>query len=118
PMTIASASPKVNMDFYWETFALGKWFDPEKIVYHNGTFPGKPAPDIFLIAAKKIELAPADCLVIEDSYSGLQAAQRARIGTIVAIDPFGKNRGIFEAEGLAKDGVIEDFTNFISTYVK
>ncbi|WP_313630884.1 HAD family phosphatase [Enterococcus devriesei] len=118
PMTIASASPKVNMDFYWETFALAKWFDPEKIVYHNGTFPGKPAPDIFLIAAKKIELAPADCLVIEDSYSGLQAAQRARIGTIVAIDPFGKNRGIFEAEGLAKDGVIEDFTNFISTYVK
>lgn len=53
PMTIASASPKINMDFYFDYLDLGIWFDYEKIVYHDGSFPGKPAPDIFLIAAKK-----------------------------------------------------------------
>jgi HAD superfamily hydrolase (TIGR01509 family) len=117
PMTIASASPKINMDFYFDYLDLGIWFDYEKIVYHDGSFPGKPAPDIFLIAAKKIGVAPENCLVIEDSYSGLQAAHSAGIGTIVAIDPDGKNRGIFESEGLASDGVIEDFTTFIPTYL-
>lgn len=117
PMTIASASPKINMDFYFDYLDLGIWFDYEKIVYHDGSFPGKPAPDIFLIAAKKIGIAPENCLVIEDSYSGLQAAHSAGIGTIVAIDPDGKNRGIFESEGLASDGVIEDFITFIPTYL-
>lgn len=117
PMTIASASPKVNMDFYFDYLNLDKWFDESKIVYHDGSFPGKPAPDIFLIAAEKIKLAPKDCLVIEDSYSGLQAARNAQIGTIVAIDPFHQHRAIFQAEELAPDGVIEDFSTFSSSYL-
>ena len=37
----------------------------------------KPAPDIFLLAAKKIGLDPKDCLVIEDALSGIQAAKTA-----------------------------------------
>lgn len=118
PMTIASASPKVNVDFYFDYLDLGQWFDYEKIVYSNGLFPGKPAPDMFLLAAQKIEVPPAKCLVVEDSYSGLQAAHNAQIGTIVAIDPFNKNRTLFESEGLAKDGIISDFTTFVSSYLK
>lgn len=118
PMTIASASPKINMDFYFDYLNLGNWFDYDQMVCHTGSFPGKPAPDIFLIAAEKIGVEPENCLVIEDSYSGLQAAHNAKIGTIVAIDPDGKNRAVLEAEGLAKDGVIEDFTTFISDYLK
>lgn len=118
PMTIASASPKINMDFYFDYLNLGNWFDYDQMVCHTGSFPGKPAPDIFLIPAEKIGVEPKNCLVIEDSYSGLQAAHNAKIGTIVAIDPDGKNRAVLEAEGLAKDGVIEDFTTFISDYLK
>lgn len=118
PMTIASASPKINMDFYFDYLNLGNWFDYDQMVCHTGSFPGKPAPDIFLIAAEKIGVEPENCLVIEDSYSGLQAAHNAKIGTIVAIDPDEKNRVVLEAEGLAKDGVIEDFTTFISDYLK
>ncbi|MBO0453319.1 MULTISPECIES: HAD family hydrolase [Enterococcus] len=117
PMTIASASPKINMDFYFDYLNLGKWFDYKKMVYHTGSFPGKPAPDIFLIAAEKIGVDPQNCLVIEDSYSGLQAAHNAQIGTIVAIDPEGKNRAVFAAEGLAPDGIIEDFSTFIPDYL-
>lgn len=36
----------------------------------------KPAPDIFLAAAKKLGLAPADCLVVEDAEAGVEAALR------------------------------------------
>ena len=38
---------------------------------------GKPAPDLFLLAASRIRIAPADCAVFEDSDLGLEAARRA-----------------------------------------
>lgn len=37
----------------------------------------KPAPDVFLLAARRLGLAPCDCLVIEDAPSGIQAAKAA-----------------------------------------
>ena len=39
---------------------------------------GKPAPDVFLEAARRLTLAPRDCLVVEDSRNGLLAARAAR----------------------------------------
>ena len=74
-----------NVDFYIKEFHLDRWFDINKIVYSDGKIPGKPAPDIFLIAAKKINLNPADCIVVEDAYAGIKAAKSAGIGKIVAI---------------------------------
>ena len=41
PFTIASASIKPNIDFFVESFELAKWFDPEKIVYDDGSFENK-----------------------------------------------------------------------------
>lgn len=38
---------------------------------------GKPAPDLFLYAAKKMGVSPADCVVIEDSAMGVKAARAA-----------------------------------------
>jgi beta-phosphoglucomutase-like phosphatase (HAD superfamily) len=38
---------------------------------------GKPAPDVFLLAASRLGLDPADCLVIEDAHVGIEAALRA-----------------------------------------
>lgn len=111
PMTIASASPKVNIDFYFDVFQLARWFDPALVIYDDGTFPGKPAPDIFLKAAAKLALAPSSCIVIEDSYSGLQAARKALIGKVIAIDPYNQHTTLFKAEQLA-DSVITDFRDF------
>jgi beta-phosphoglucomutase-like phosphatase (HAD superfamily) len=75
PHTIATMSEKINVDFYLEAFNLQKWFDKEKIVYSNGKIPGKPAPDIYLIAAKNIGIEPKDCVVFEDALSGINAAK-------------------------------------------
>lgn len=38
---------------------------------------GKPAPDLFLLAARSMGVAPQDCLVIEDSLNGIRAARAA-----------------------------------------
>lgn len=111
-MTIATATVKENVEFYFKSFNLDKWFDSNTVVYDNGTFPGKPAPDIFKIASKKLNLNPKDCLVIEDAYSGILAAKKAGIGKIIAIDPFSKNHKLFVENNMGDDGIIKDFTNF------
>jgi len=85
PRTIATMSDKVNVDFYIKHFNLAKWFDIDKIVYANGIIPSKPAPDIYEIAAKNLNLNPKDCIVVEDAISGIESANSAGIGKIVAI---------------------------------
>lgn len=85
PMTIATMSEWDNVEFYIKEFNLARWFDLDKIVYSNGKIPGKPAPDIYEIAAKNIGLAPKDCIVVEDAISGIDSAYAAKIGKIIAI---------------------------------
>lgn len=85
PHTIATMSEKINVDFYIDVFKLEKWFDLEKIVYSDGTIPGKPAPDIYEIAAKKIGIVPKDCIVFEDAISGIEAAKSAGVNRIIAV---------------------------------
>lgn len=85
PRTIATMSGWENVEFYIEEFKLEKWFDLDKIVYANGKIPGKPAPDIYQIAAKNLGLATKDCIVVEDAVSGIDSAKNAGIGKIIAI---------------------------------
>ncbi len=49
----------------------------EEIATSEDCDNGKPAPDVFLLAAKKLGVAPADCLVVEDAGNGLQGALSA-----------------------------------------
>lgn len=44
---------------------------------------GKPAPDLFLLAARRLGLDPAACVVLEDSASGVAAARAARMACVV-----------------------------------
>jgi len=46
----------------------------------------KPAPDIYLAAAKKLGVAPAECVVLEDSAQGMEAARRAGM-TVIDVRP-------------------------------
>lgn len=85
PRTIATMSEWDNVEFYIKEFNLEKWFDIEKIVYSNGKIPGKPAPDIYMIAAQNLNLNPKDCIVVEDAISGITSAQNAGIGMIIAM---------------------------------
>jgi HAD superfamily hydrolase (TIGR01509 family) len=46
----------------------------------------KPAPDLFLLAASRLGIAPGDCLVIEDSEAGVRAARAAAMAVIMVPD--------------------------------
>lgn len=48
---------------------------------------GKPAPDMFLLAAERMGVAPADCVVFEDSVLGLRAAESAGMASVLVRPP-------------------------------
>ena len=95
PFTIATASEINNVNFFIKEFQLDKWFDIIKIVYDDGTFRGKPEPDIYLKASEALNIQPDNCIVFEDAISGVQSAQRAGVKEIIAVVPEGR-KNIFE----------------------
>ena len=87
PFTIASASIKPNIDFFVKSFELEKWFDPEKIVYDDGSFANKVK--MFQYAAEVIGVPIEDCLIFEDSDSGIRDAYMAGCQNIIVVDSMG-----------------------------
>jgi HAD superfamily hydrolase (TIGR01509 family) len=108
PRTIATASGKGNLLFFSEHLQLGRWFDSQLITFDDGVRPGKPAPDIYLQAAHSLGLRPTECVVVEDSISGFQAARAAGIGYIIALKPGDSNTASIELNGI--DLVVENLT--------
>lgn len=85
PIAIATSAGKSNMDFYFKYLKLSNWFSWDVVVYDDGTVKSKPAPDPYLLAAKKLNVLPQDSIVIEDSIAGIKSAKAARIGYIIAV---------------------------------
>lgn len=77
PRAIGSSTPRQNLEAIFAATGLREFFDA--VVCGDDVSHGKPAPDVFLLAAQKLGLAPADCLVIEDAHAGIEAAHRAGI---------------------------------------
>ena len=77
PRAIGSSTPRQNLEAIFSATGLGEFFDA--VACGDDVEHGKPAPDIFLLAARMLFLAPADCLVIEDAHAGIEAAHRAGI---------------------------------------
>lgn len=116
PYTIATASPGINIDFYFDYFALGHWFDAETIIYDNGTFPGKPDPTIYQKAAQSLGLQPEECIVIEDALTGIESANRAGIEKVIAMVYSEEQRQAIEESGLKIDDYIYNFNGFLEKY--
>ncbi len=113
PRTIATMSEWDNVEFYIKEFHLENWFDLDKIVYSDGTIPGKPAPDIFMIAAHKIGLEPKNCVVVEDAIAGINSAKGAGIGKIIAIASLEPVEFYQQIDGV--ESIIKDFYEFDKT---
>lgn len=75
PRAIGSSTPRENLDAIFAATGLGGLFDA--VACGDDVVHGKPAPDVFLLAARRLGLAPADCLVVEDAHAGIEAARRA-----------------------------------------
>ena len=107
PQAIATSSSRQNFELktvghqdwlkYFELFTFGD--DPE-------IGRGKPAPDIFLLTAKRLNAKPKNCLVFEDSLSGMQAAIAAKMSVVVIPDPV-FDKKIFSAADLVLNSIAE-----------
>lgn len=76
PFCVASSSDVPRIELSLGTAGLlshfaGRVFSSSMVAH------GKPAPDLFLLAAQKLGVAPGDCIVFEDSVAGITAAKAA-----------------------------------------
>jgi HAD superfamily hydrolase (TIGR01509 family) len=74
-LTVATNSNREHLDAILQKFGLGHFF-PLTVARQDYQL-AKPHPDAFLTAAKQLGLAPTQCVVIEDTYKGVQAAVAA-----------------------------------------
>ena len=75
PLAVASGGPRVIVHRSLAIAGLAPLFPV--VVTADDVIHGKPSPDMFLLAAQKMGVAPADCLVFEDATPGIQAAEAA-----------------------------------------
>jgi len=99
PICVASSSVHSSIEFklrrtdLWDAFA-GRVFSVEDVAH------AKPAPDVFLHAAREMGARPQRCAVVEDSRSGVEAALAADMSV------FGYAGGVTRADRLAVPGVV------------
>jgi len=75
PMAVVSGGRRDNVLLTLESLGLRRFF--AVILTADDPIPPKPAPDLFLEAARRLEAAPGLCLVFEDGDMGLEAARLA-----------------------------------------
>ena len=84
PRIVASSSPRNMIEMNLQTTGTARYF--HDVVSGTEVAHSKPAPDTFLLAAKKLHTAPADCLVLEDSFNGVRAGRAAGCVTVMVPD--------------------------------
>jgi beta-phosphoglucomutase len=105
PMALGSASK--NAVPILEKVGLSDYFNT--VVDGTQVVKAKPDPEVFLIAASRLDLPPGACVVIEDAQAGIAAANTAGMYSI----------GIGEAEVLLQaDRVFKDFTEMQTSFLE
>jgi pseudouridine-5'-monophosphatase len=103
PMAVATSSARAMYDL--KTTRHRAWFAGFDVVVLGddaAVARGKPAPDIFLVAAERLGARPQRCVVVEDAPAGLAAAHAAGMQVIAVPDP-GMDRARFAEADLVVD---------------
>jgi HAD superfamily hydrolase (TIGR01509 family) len=108
PLAVASSSPRERLQRTLGHVGLLDAFDVT--VAGDEVAHGKPAPDMFLAAAERLGVDPADCIVIEDSPPGIAAAIAAGMATIAVCRVPGTEATLADADRvvdvLSTDGIL------------
>lgn len=80
PQAIASAAPRANIETILEVLSVAYLF--EAIVSAEDVHKGKPDPEVYLLAAKRLGVAPACCIVVEDAVAGIEGARAAGMRSV------------------------------------
>lgn len=108
PLAIATGAPAINVAAYREWFPILARFN--HIIYDDGTFPGKPEPDIWLLAYRALSIAPSDAIVFEDSRNGVVSALRSGAGEVWVVQGPECDPTVAHIPGIS--GVLRDFSEF------
>ncbi|MCA1829160.1 MAG: HAD family hydrolase [Myxococcales bacterium] len=102
---IATAAPRANRDFALDGLGIRGLFDA--LVGEEQAPRGKPAPDLYLAAARALGVAPSRCIVFEDAVNGVRAGVAAgmRVAAIATGTPADKLRNA------GAEFTISDFAN-------
>lgn len=82
PLAVASSAHRAVIDAALGALGIAELFGA--VVSSDEVAHGKPAPDVYLLAARELGVDPADCLVVEDSLNGVLAGRAAGM-TVVLI---------------------------------
>ena len=110
PMGIATSNGREIVDAVLEALKIGRFFS--NITTGCEVAMGKPAPDIYLQVAKRLQADPKACLVFEDVPAGIQAGKSAGM-TVVAVDDRSSKNLRQEKEDLG-DFFIHDYLELLS----
>ena len=99
-LKVAIGSSSKNSPYILQQIGLRGFFDAE--ADGNDIANSKPHPEVFLLAARRLGLAPADCLVVEDAKSGLAAAVAGGFDSAAIGDAFGDGRARYHMERLSE----------------
>ena len=78
---VGTAAPPENVTLVLDGLDLRRYF--QAVVGGADIRHGKPDPEVFLIAADRLRVRPADCVVFEDAPAGVEAARRAGMQCVV-----------------------------------
>ncbi len=84
PLAVATASPRLETRLMLERMGLDGLFSA--VITNDDVRRPKPAPDCYLLAARRLNVSPAACVVIEDSHHGIRAALEAG-AQVLAVSP-------------------------------
>jgi HAD superfamily hydrolase (TIGR01509 family) len=85
PMAVASGSPRAVLLVVLQRLGLQRRIPVA--VGSDEARRGKPAPDLFLLAAERLGVSPARCVVLEDAIAGVEAARAAGMAVIAVPSP-------------------------------
>lgn len=105
-LAVGSSGETANVDFVLDKCGIRKYFDA--VISGDMVAKRKPEPDIFLLAAEKLGVRPGECVVFEDSLSGMEAARRAGMKYIALTTTVGRERILSERK---PEKTIDDFTH-------
>jgi len=86
-IAVATAGDKHNIAYVLRHLKLAQ--APDAIVGGDEGLPGKPEPALFLEAARRVGIAPAECIVFEDAPFGIEAARRAGMRAVAICSTHG-----------------------------
>jgi HAD superfamily hydrolase (TIGR01509 family) len=85
PLGLASSSNRELIDLVLELSGLGRYF--RATVSSEEVGRGKPEPDVYLEAARRLEVSPEHCAAVEDSDAGIRSAKAAGMRVLAIPNP-------------------------------